>query len=278
MVCAVCDENGNIEGRTSIPTVSPEETLPQLVDYFKDKDIEALGIACFGPIDLHKDSPTYGYILKTPKLKWRNANIVGAFKDLGIPIGFDTDVNGSLLGEVTFGIGKGVKNCIYITIGTGLGVGTMVEGNLVHGMLHPEGGHMLLPISPKDPLRQGICPSHPNCLEGLAAGPSIKARYNGVGGEDLSDRPEVWDLEAEYIAIALVNYTMMLSPELIILGGGVMHQEKLILPRVHKRYKELLNGYIETEQTMNPEKYIVYQSLNDNQGLLGAAVIGMNAK
>ncbi|MBR1892650.1 MAG: ROK family protein [Lachnospiraceae bacterium] len=276
MVCAICDEAGNVSERVSIPTTTPAETMPKLVEYFKDKEIDCLGIACFGPIDLREDSDTYGYITTTPKAGWANVDVVGAFKELGVPIGFDVDVNGSVLGEVTFGIGKGKSHVIYITIGTGIGVGVYQEGKLLHGMQHPEGGHILLPIHPDDPMKKAICPFHPNCFEGLASGSAVKARW-GMGGLELIDRDEVWDLEAYYVASALVNYTATLSPELIILGGGLMHQHEQLLPRVHKKYAELLNGYIKTEQTMHPENYIVCQSLNDNQGILGAAMLGLNA-
>ena len=276
MVCAICDENGNVSDRVSIPTTTPAETMPKLQEYFRDKNVDCLGIACFGPIDLRENSDTYGYITTTPKAGWANTDVVGAFKELGVPVGFDVDVNGSVLGEVTFGIGKGKNHVIYITIGTGLGVGVYQEGKLLHGMQHPEGGHILLPIHPKDPMKRGVCPFHPNCLEGLASGTSVRERW-GKGGQDLVDRDEVWDLEAFYLATALVSYTAILSPELIILGGGMMHQSEQILPRVHAQYKELLNGYIKTEQTMKPEEYIVCQSLNDNQGILGAAMLGLQA-
>ena len=151
MVCAIGNENGEIFERVSIPTETPEITLPKLIDYFKDKEIEALGIGCFGPIDVNRDSETYGYITTTPKLAWVNCDIVGAFKKaLNIPVGFDTDVNGSALGESTWGITKGLKNSVYITIGTGVGMGIMSNGKLIHGMLHPEAGHILMRKHPED--------------------------------------------------------------------------------------------------------------------------------
>ena len=273
MVCAVCDGKGGISDRFTTPTADPKETLRILYDYFADKQIDCLGIACFGPIDLHPDSPTYGHITSTPKLRWQNVDIVGNFRALGVPIGFDTDVNGSVLGETTFGIGRGVKNCVYLTIGTGFGAGVLSEGRLLHGMLHPEGGHVLLPTSPKDPMERGICPFHPNCAEGLTSGPALKARW-GVNAKELGDRDEVWDLEAFYLAEALIDYTMVLSPEMFILGGGVMHQREKLLPKIRAHYRELMNGYIKTKQTADLDHYIVAESLNDNQGLLGAGEIG----
>ena len=144
MVCAIGNANGEIYESISIPTETPEITVPKMIEYFKEKDIQALGIGCFGPIDLNRKSETYGYITTTPKLAWKNYNIVGAFADaLDIPVGFDTDVNGSALGEATWGITKGLDNSIYITIGTGVGMGIISNGKLLHGMLHPEGGHVL---------------------------------------------------------------------------------------------------------------------------------------
>ena len=183
MICAVCEENGKIIEQVSIPTLSPEETIPKIIDYFKDKDIVALGVACFGPIDLHKDSKTYGYITSTPKLKWQNYPLIPTLqKALSIPMGFDTDVNGSLLGEISFGSSKGLENAIYITIGTGIGGGVISNGKLLHGMLHPELGHMLLVPHPKDSFA-GNCPFHKNCFEGMASGPALEKRYGKKGIE-----------------------------------------------------------------------------------------------
>ena len=178
MVCAVGNENGEILDRVSIPTRTPEETLPQIAEYFRVKSIAALGIGCFGPIDLDRTSPTYGYITTTPKLAWQNCDIVGYFRqELGVPVGFDTDVNGSMLGEATWGCAKGLDTAIYITIGTGVGVGVLAGGKLLHGMLHPEGGHILLTKHPDD--RYAVkCPFHSNCLEGLAPGPALSLIHN----------------------------------------------------------------------------------------------------
>lgn len=275
MVCAVGDETGKIFEQISIPTVTPQETMPQMIRYFKEKKIDALGIGCFGPIDLDKNSDTYGYITSTPKLAWRNYNIVGAFREaLGCPVGFDTDVNGSVLGEVTFGQAKG-KNCVvYVTIGTGVGAGIFIEGKLLHGMLHPEAGHVLIQRRAEDSY-QGKCPYHQNCLEGLAAGPAIEERW-GKKAIDLKDKEEVWDLEGYYIAQAISGYILTLSPEMIILGGGVMHQEQLF-PIIRKYVKEMLNGYIQTKELEHMENYIVPASLNDNQGILGCLELGRRA-
>ncbi len=274
MVCAIGNEMGEILERQSFPTETPEITLPKLVAYFEDRNIEALGIGCFGPIDLHEDSDTYGYITTTPKLAWQNCNIVEAFEKLQVPIGFDTDVNGSVLGEHTWGIAKGLKSCIYITIGTGIGVGIISDGQLLHGMLHPEGGHILLTKHPKD-VYQGKCPFHKNCFEGLCAGPAVEERW-GKPGVELAENNEVWELEAYYIAQALVDYVMMLSPQKIILGGGIM-QQKQLFPLIRKNFKEMLNGYIDTKELKDLDNYIVPPALNDNQGIMGAIQLALLA-
>ncbi len=269
MVVAVINEEGKVLERASFPTETPEKTMPVLIDWFKARKPDALGIGTFGPADLNKESATYGYITSTPKLAWRNYNILGAFKEaLNIPIGFDTDVNAAALGEASFGCMKGLSDGIYITIGTGVGVGVLTNGKLLHGMLHPEAGHILLSVNPKDHF-EGNCPYHKTCFEGLAAGPAIEKRY-GKSAKELKDVPEVWELEAEYIAKALVNYILILSPKRIVLGGGVMHQEQ-IFPLVRKKTLELLSGYINTKEIGDIDHYIVPASLNDNQGILGCA-------
>lgn len=275
MVCALGDETGKIFDQISIPTKTPEDTIPAIVDYFRNAQIEALGIGCFGPIDPDKRSDTYGYITSTPKLAWADYNIVGAFeKELNCPVGFDTDVNGSVLGEVTFGQAKG-KNCVvYVTIGTGVGAGIYIEGKLLHGMLHPEAGHVLIRKRADDNY-QGKCPYHKTCLEGMAAGPAVEERW-GKKAIELKDQREVWDLEAYYIAQALTGYILTLSPEMIILGGGIMHQEQLF-PMIRSYVKEMLNDYIKTEELKNIESYIVPASLNDDQGIMGALELGRRA-
>ena len=276
MVCAIGDENGNILERVSIPTGTPENTMPPMIEFFKGKGISALGIGCFGPVDLDKKSPTYGYITSTPKLAWTNYPIVAEFeKALGIPVGFDTDVNAAALGEATWGCTKDVENSIYITIGTGVGVGVIANGKPYHGMIHPEGGHILLARHPQDPMVGSGCPFHENCMEGLAAGPSLEKRW-GVKGAELSERMEVWEMEAWYIGQAITNYIMMLSPERIICGGGVMHQPCL-LPLIRKEVERQMNGYIKGKGMDDLENYIVGVSLNDNQGAMGAVKLAMDA-
>ena len=277
MVCAIGDEQGNILERFSIPTLAPENTMPAILDFFKNKNISALGIGCFGPVDLDKKSPTYCYITTTPKLAWRNYDIVGVCeKELGVPVGFDTDVNGSALGEATWGCTKDLDNSIYITVGTGIGVGVIIDKKPYHGMIHPEGGHIFLARHPQDPMERGVCPYHELCLEGLASGPSIQARW-GKPGVELADRKEVWELEAYYLAQAICSYIMILSPERIIIGGGVAHQEQM-MPLIRKEVERQMGGYITAKGMQDLENYIVLPSLNDNQGILGALKLAMDAE
>lgn len=275
MVCAIGDEKGKISEQVSIPTQTPESTMPQLIDYFQQREIEALGIGCFGPICPDKEAEMYGYITSTPKKAWRNYNIVGAFEEaLGCPVGFDTDVNGSVLGEVTFGCARGLDNVLYLTVGTGIGAGIWSQGKLLHGNLHPEAGHIFLQRHSADTYA-GNCPYHGDCFEGLAAGPAIEKRY-GAKAYELADREEVWDLEAYYIAQALCNYILILAPQKIILGGGVMHQTQLF-DRIRKQVFERMAGYLDTAQMRDLEHYIVPASLQDNQGIMGCLELGRRA-
>lgn len=275
MVCAVGNEKGEIFDKISIPTQTPQDSMPKMTAYFKENNIEALGIGSFGPIDLHKKSPTYGYITSTPKKPWTDYDIVGNFrKELACPIEFDTDTNAAALGEACFGITKGLDNSMYITIGTGVGVGIFVENRLLHGMLHPEAGHIILARHPEDTYK-GKCPFHANCFEGLAAGPAIEERY-GRKAIELADRDDVWEMEAFYIAQALVNYTLTVSPKRIVLGGGVMHQKQLF-PLIRQQFKNLLNGYVKTKELEDLDTYIVPSVLHDNQGILGCLKLAENA-
>ncbi len=277
MVCAVGTADGKILERISIPTRTPEETLPEMIAFFKQFDLSAIGIGCFGPIDLDQNSPTYGYITSTPKLAWQNFPIVDTFRQaLQIPVGFDTDVNGSALGERHFGCCQDVDNSIYITIGTGIGVGVIIDGKPLHGMLHPEGGHIFLAPHPDDPMKVGVCPFHSNCLEGYASGPSVEKRW-GKKGVELANDPKVWELEAYYIAQALCSYIMILSPQRIVLGGGIMHQEQLF-PLVRQEVIRQIAGYIRSPQMEDLEHYIVPASLGDNQGILGCICLAVSAE
>ena len=274
MICAVGTEEGEILDRVRIETGEPNATCEKMLAYFQKHEADCLGIGCFGPIELHRNRPDYGSITTTPKLAWQNFNIVKFFEQkLGIPVGFDTDVNAACLGEVVYGNCKGLSVAMYLTIGTGIGAGLWANGSLVHGMLHPEAGHILLGRHPKDTKTVSSCPYHINCFEGLASGPALAKRY-GRPAEDLYEIPEVWELESYYIGRALANYIMTFSPERIVLGGGVMHKEGL-LEMVRNQVKEALNGYLKTEQLSHMEDYIVPASLGDNQGILGGFCLAL---
>ena len=274
MVLAVCNENGEVLDRVSIPTETPEITMPKMIAYFKEQQVEALGIGFFGPVILNEQSPKYGCVGNTPKLAWKWYPVLDEFKKaLQIPVGFDTDVNAAALGEATWGITKGLKNSIYITVGTGIGAGVIVDGKMLHGMQHPEGGHILVAPHPNDTYK-GKCPYHGRCLEGMASGPAIEERW-GKKGIELADRKEVWEMEAFYIGQAIVDYIVILSPQRIILGGGVMHQEHM-MPLVREEVKRQLNGYIRTKELEDLDSYIVLPSLNDNQGIMGALKLAMD--
>ena len=195
MVCAVGNAQGKILDRVSIPTRTPEETMPGLLNYFRGKDLAAIGIGCFGPIDLDRRSPGYGTIMSSPKLSWRNFAILRRFQEeLDLPVGIDTDVNAAALGEAVWGCTREVSNSIYITVGTGVGLGVIINGRPYHGMIHPEGGHIFMDRRPDDPMVRGVCPYHPNCLEGLASGPAIERRW-GRKAEELADCTAVWEME-----------------------------------------------------------------------------------
>lgn len=274
MVCAVCKQDGTIVDRISIPTETPDITLPRMVEYFKKWDLAALGIGCFGPIDLNRKSETYGYITKTPKAGWADCEIVGYFeRALGLPVGFDTDVNAAVLGEVVWGAAKDCESALYITIGTGVGVGVYVNGGLLHGLVHPEAGHILLAKRAHD-LYEGGCPFHKTCFEGLASGPAIEKRW-GQKAAELFDREEVWELESDYIAEAVANYVMTYSPQKIILWGGVMHQEQLF-GLVRSKVVKRLGGYVQNEMILSHiDTYIVPPGLGENPGILGSVYLGI---
>jgi len=232
-VCAVGKTDGQILSETRFPTTTPKETLARTIAFFQEQNralgpLTSLGVACFGPLDPNPSSPMYGHILPTPKPSWTGTDVVGQLQAaLGIPIGFDTDVNGAALGEARWGAAQGLSTFLYFTIGTGIGGGAMVEGRLLHGLIHPEMGHVLLPHdTARDPF-PGICPFHGDCFEGLASGPALEKRW-GQRAETLPADHPAWELEADYIALAMEGFICAFSPQRIILGGGVPQQPQLI--------------------------------------------------
>lgn len=274
-VLGIGDENGNIQIREVIPTEAPAKTLAACKSFILKHQPDRVGIASFGPINLDKTSSKYGFITSTPKAYWENTAFVSEIQTVfNGPIGFDTDVNGAALAESVWGKGKSVNSCLYLTIGTGIGGGYVENDQCLHGLLHPEMGHILLKKHPEDPF-EGICPYHGHCFEGLASGPAIEARYH-LKANQLEDK-KVWEIEAYYIAQALVNYILILSPEIIILGGGVMNQTQLF-PLIRQNVKTLLNGYVQHSHILNCyDNYITNPGLGDNSGLLGAFALALNA-
>jgi fructokinase len=271
-VCAVGDHLGNITDRVQIPTTVPEETMKEVMAFFQKYPVEAIGIGSFGPIDVNTESPTYGYITSTPKTAWRDFPFVQTLKEaFPVPVGFNTDVNAAALGEATLGAAKGLDSCLYITVGTGIGAGAIVQGKLLQGLSHPEMGHILVRRHPADTYK-GKCPYHHDCLEGLAAGPGIEERW-GEKGVGLAERTEVWDLEGYYIAQALMQYILILSPKKIILGGGVMNQEQ-VFPFIYKHLTELVNEYVALPELSS---YIVRPGLGDNAGITGSLLLAHQA-
>ncbi|MNW42569.1 putative fructokinase [compost metagenome] len=275
-VCGVGNEAGDIEDRIHFPTRRPSETMRDVIAFFRDKKVESIGIGSFGPIDMEQSSPTYGYVTTTPKPGWAGYNFVGTLKSVfDVPIGWDTDVNAAALGEAIWGAAQGLDSCVYYTIGTGIGVGIYTEGNLVHGLVHPEGGHILTRRHPDDDFA-GICPYHGDCLEGMAAGPALEARWKAKG-DSLPKDHLVWEMEAYYIAQAVCGIILTLSPKKVILGGGVMKQVQL-LPMIREAVGRSLNGYVSAAPIVSDiQHYIVPPLLGDNAGLCGALALGIRA-
>ena len=277
-VCAVGSGPADIRDRTVIPTTRPDETLDRVTDFFKTTQkrhgfLHGLGIACFGPVELNPASPTYGSITTTPKPGWGNTDVLGPLRErLGVPAVLDTDVNVAALGEGKWGAAQGLDTFVYITVGTGLGGGAVVGGRLLHGLIHPEMGHMRIPRNPNQDPFTGACPFHGDCLEGLAAGPALEQRW-GRKGQDLDRDHPAWPLEAHYLALGLVNLICVLSPQRIILGGGVMNNPDLF-PLIRREVRDLLNGYVQAPQVLDPDSgFIVPPGLGKNSGILGAIAL-----
>lgn len=278
MVLATGYADGTIVERASISTEEPAKTVPAMVEWFSGKGIAALGIAAFGPTAVNPKSPDYGHILQTPKLAWRGYDFLGEMRrGFGVPCGYDTDVNGACLGEVMYGAGKGLDNVIYITVGTGIGAGVYVDGHLLHGMLHPEAGHIALARVPGDEGFACNCPSHDSCFEGLAAGPAVVARYGVERASDMADDEGFLELESAYIAQGIVTYIYTLSPQRIVLGGGVPDHAPKLMARVRAKVLEQINGYLATPELTDIDGYIVPPACGGDQGVLGAIALGAQA-
>jgi len=276
-VCATGTGPDDLEQTLTFATTDPEETIARAADFFsRNGAIAAIGIGSFGPIDIDRTSPTWGRITTTPKPGWAYTEVVAALRNaLDLPIAFDTDVNAAALGEHRWGAAVGLETFCYITVGTGIGGGGIANGNLMHGLLHPEFGHMRIPHDRnRDPF-DGACPYHGNCFEGLASGDALRARW-GRSAEEIADE-SAWLLEAEYLALGLQNVICTISPQKIILGGGVM-KESALLPHVRSRVQALASGYFDTpELGAAIDEYIVPPALGDRAGVLGALELARRA-
>ncbi len=277
-VCAVGTGPQDLQAVERFSTTTPDETLAQAVAFFRaqPEPVVALGVGAFGPVDLHPASPTYGFITTTPKPGWAQTDLAGALRRaLGVPVAFDTDVNVAGWGEYRWGAAQGLGTFLYLTIGTGVGGGAIVNGTRLHGLLHPEMGHLLVSRAEGDTFA-GICPYHGACLEGMAAGPALRARW-GVSGDTLPPDHPAWRFQAHYLAQALVQYILTLSPQKIILGGGVMQQAHLF-PMVRQQVQALLNGYVQHPMLLDrPDHYIIPPALGDKAGVLGALALAQEA-
>lgn len=281
-VCMVADSPDDIRSATRFPTTQPKETIGIALEFFQDQTrqhgkLSGIGIGSFGPLDLNPSSLTYGFLTTTPKPGWANTDLLGPFREVfDLPIGFDTDVNAAALGESRWGAAQGLTDFIYLTIGTGIGGGGMANGGLIHGLVHPEMGHMRIPHDWEADPFPGVCPYHGDCFEGLATGPAIHERW-GQKGETLPRDHPAWQLEARYMAMGLANLVVILSPQRIILGGGVMEQDQLY-PLVRREVKEILNDYISTPEILvEIEQFIVPPGLGSQAGVLGAIALAQEA-
>ncbi len=281
-VCAVGRDPSDLRAETQIPTTSPNETLDRVISFFREQcskmPITKIGIGAFGPLDLNPKSSTFGYITSTPKPGWTNVDLIGTIRrGLEIPVRIDTDVNAAALGEYRWGAAQGLDTFIYLTIGTGIGGGGMCGGRLLHGLIHPEMGHIRVPHDwTRDPF-PGTCPFHGDCLEGLASGPALENRWRQAGETLPLDHP-AWELQAQYLALALVNFTCTLSPQRIVLGGGVMEHHQLFV-LIRKKFQELLNGYIRASVILDRiDDYIVPPGLGQRVGVLGAIALAQSTE
>lgn len=265
-----------------IPTTTPEETLARVVAALREceeragRRLEAIGVGTFGPAGVNPAAADFGFITTTPKPGWAHTDVLGALRRaFDVPMAFDTDVNAAVCAEAKWGAGRGRGTALYLTVGTGIGGGLLVNGEPLHGLLHPEMGHMRLPRAPGDEAFPGACPWHGDCLEGLASGPAIEKRWNAKGDTLPPDHP-AWETEAHYLATACANFLTILSPERVILGGGVMDQPRL-LPLVREKTARLLNGYLNHPDIVERglETVIVAPELGSRAGVLGALALAL---
>ena len=283
-VCAVGLAVNDIQNRKVFPTRGPGETICDIVEYFKayadaHGPLSGIGVGCFGPLDLSPASNTFGQITDTPKPGWSGFNIRETLKNaLRLPVSLDTDVHCALLAEAHYGAGVGYKDLIYVTVGTGIGAGIMIDGDILYGAGHPEVGHMLTPLDPQDAGFKGVCPFHGHqCFEGVASGPAIQNRWSQAASDLPKDHP-AWDMQARYLAKLCMNMTMMAPPSRIILGGGVMQQGQ-ILEKIRTEFEVLKNGYNGLcTACHDTQTYIVASKLQPDAGLIGAFELARMAR
>jgi fructokinase len=279
VVCAIGTGPDDVRARVRIPTGEPSATLREAVAFFRQHTtpVAAIGIASFGPVDLDPRSPTFGFITTTPKPGWTHTDVAGPFRAaLGVPVAFDTDVNGAALAEHVWGAARAVDPVVYLTVGTGIGGGGVVHGRLLHGLVHPEMGHLRIPHDRAADPFPGVCPYHGDCLDGLASGRALAERW-GAPAETLPLDHRAWELEAEYLALGLVSVIGVLSPRRIVVGGGVLEHRPL-LPRIRGRVLELLGGYIQARELVSDlNTYIVPPALGGDAGVLGAMALAHTA-
>ncbi len=282
-VCVVTDQGKKVLAEERFPTTTPKETLGRTIAFFEEQNqllpqpIAAIGIACFGPIDPAPESPSFGYITTTPKPGWINTPVVRPLQEaFGVPVAIDTDVNAAAVGEGVWGAAQGLTDFLYLTIGTGIGGGGVFHGKPLHGLIHPEMGHIRVPHDTVTDPYPGHCPYHGDCFEGLACGPAIQARWGKPGDQLPPDHP-AWQLEAGYIALALNNLICTLSPQRIILGGGVMQQGHLF-PMIRTETLNLLKGYVQSPSILDRiDEYIVPPGLANRAGVLGGVALAQQA-
>lgn len=276
-VCCVASGPKNIVEEVRFATTTPQETLRKAVQFFEryaaSGQVKTIGVGCFGPLDLNPSSSTYGFITATPKPGWSNTDVRGTLqRQLKVNVAFDSDVNAAAIGEHVWGASRGVDPSLYITIGTGIGGGYLKDGKPLHGLVNPEMGHIRIPHNREQDPFVGSCPFHGDCFEGLASGPAIETRLRTSGATVPESHP-FWDLEADYIASALMSYILILSPKKIILGGGVMQRE-FLLPKVRIRVRVLLNAYVSSKLIMEQiDQYIVSPGLGNQSGSMGAIAL-----
>ncbi|HEY61882.1 MAG TPA: ROK family protein [Anaerolineae bacterium] len=277
-VCAIGNDAGELIKITQFPTTTPAETIGKTIAFFLEQELplKAIGIGAFGPLDINPGSPFFGTITSTPKANWRNTNLLGSIeKGVGVPVVLDTDVNAAAFGEYCWGNARDLDTFVYLTIGTGIGGGAMVNGKLLHGLLHPEMGHIKVQRHSQDDVFNGICPYHGDCLEGLASGAALESRW-GMKAEQLPADHPAWIAESFYLAQGIVHLIYILSPQRVILGGGVMHQ-KFLFNRIRSQVLNMLNNYIQSDKILKEiDTYIVSPSLGDEVGILGAIALAVN--